>query len=331
MSSIYVYGATMVLSLGIAFYQWNKPPSTISGEEVVVLYGEEHAIELLTWDSEKDSVEISRKKDDRGEYLWATYTDKKKEKDQTTSFKVGKDGEKLFDNFSPMIAIRQLENVAQEKMEEIGLNEPKTTITLTRKGEKSTFSVGSEAYGTKDVYIQHTKNNNIFLLDDAKIRALKFGRTRLPDQRLWELKSENITKLTLSVSFERESKSFVIEHKNWQDRQKATWIRQDQPDADNKQLTNWITKFLRTKSKSYASGIDEKTLTLAFSMKLEAENTPSDEVFIYHDAEKKNWYAKSGHSRGLVTLIKQVISGLHSDMPSLFATEALPEESDPAK
>ena len=54
-----------------------------------------------------------------------------------------------------------------------------------------------------------------------------------------------------------------------------------------------------------------------------------DEVFIYHDSEKKNWYAKSGHTRGFVTLIKQVISGLHSDMPALFSSDPLPEEEPP--
>ena len=119
--SVYTYGAVLVLSLGAAWYQWTKPAETTSGAEVVLLYGEKTTIEGISWDSEKDSVRIELKKDDIGSYLWATYTDKKKEEDATKSFKVGKDGDKLLDSLSPLVAIRTLKDLSPEKLEELGL------------------------------------------------------------------------------------------------------------------------------------------------------------------------------------------------------------------
>jgi hypothetical protein len=52
---------------------------------------------------------------------------------------------------------------------------------------------------------------------------------------------------------------------------------------------------------------------------MEADGADSERITIHHDAEKSNWYAETTHSRGLVKLIKQSISGLYDDLPSLFA------------
>ena len=193
MKSIYIYGGVLIVSLGAAWTQWKKEPSLVSGEEVVVLYGDADKIESLVWDSEKHHISLSIKSDKIGSYLWAEYTDKKKEKDQKKQFKVGVEGDKLLDNLSPLVAIRKLKDLDDAKKESLGLKEVKTTLTLTRKGKAHTYHIGAEAYGTKDIYLQDQESKEIFLVDDAKIRSLKFGRTKLPDRRLWSFKKDNIT------------------------------------------------------------------------------------------------------------------------------------------
>jgi hypothetical protein len=317
--SVYTYGAVLLLSLGGAWYQWSKPPSLTKGEEVVVLYGEENTIEGISWESEKDKAVLELRSDDRGSYLWATYTDKKKEEDQTKSFKVGKDGEKLITSLSPLVAIRELQGLSEEKQTEIGITESTSTLTITRKGKTTTFSIGNEAYGTKDLYIQNQESKKVFLLDDAKVRSLKFARTRLPDRKLWSFEKGGITKITLNASIGDQSKALILIHKNWQDKQQAKWVRSDAPDSDNTQITNWVTKYLRSTNSSYALDVDVSTLTQAFSIDMEADGAQSEKITIYHDTEKNTWYAETTHSRGLVKLIKQSISGLYDDLPSLFS------------
>lgn len=326
--SVYTYGAVLALSLGAAWYQWTKPPSITKGEEVVILYGEESTIEGISWDSEKETAVLELRSDEYGSYMWGTYTDKKKEEVTTKSFKVGKDGEKLRTSMSPLVAIRALSNLTEEKREEIGLKEPTTTFTVTRKGKTTTFDVGSEAYGTKDLYIQNRDSKEVFLLDDAKVRSLKFARTRLPERKLWSFKKESITGITIYTTLEEQSKSITLTHKNWQDKQQAKWVRSDAPDADNTQITNWVTKYLRSTNSSYALDVDASTLTEALSIDMNADGSPSEKITIYHDAEKKTWYAQSTYSRGLVKLIKQSISGLYEDLPALFAEPK--EKQEPA-
>ena len=328
--SVYTYGAILVLSLGAAWYQWTKPAETISGAEVVLLYGEETTIEGISWDSEKDSVTIEMKKDEQGSYLWATYTDKKKEEDATKQFKVGKDGEKLLTSLSPLVAIRSLTNLTPEKLEELGLKEAKSSMSVTRKGKTTTFDIGNEAYGTKDLYVRNQETQEVFLLDDAKIRSLKFARTRLPDRKLWSFEKTKITGMTIHTSISEQSQSLVLENKNWQDKKQSKWIKQSQPEADNTQITNWVTKFLRSTNSSYALNIKVADLTEAFSVDITADGSSAEKLTIYHDAEKKNWYADTTHSRGMVKLIKQSITGLSDDLPSLFSTNTEePKETTP--
>ena len=328
--SVYTYGAVLALSLGAAWYQWSKPPSITKGEEVVILYGEETTtIEGISWESEKDKAVLELRSDEHGSYMWGTYTDKKKEENPVKSFKVGKDGEKLLESLSPLVAIRSLNDLSDEKREEIGLKEPTTSFSVTRNGKTTTLDVGNEAYGTKDLYVQNQETKEIFLLDDAKVRSLKFARTRLPERTLWSFDKGTVTGMTIYTTIEEQSKSITLTHKNWQDKQQAKWIRDDAPDADNTQITNWVTKYLRSTNSSYALDVDVSTLTEALSIDMRADGDKTEKLTVYHDAEKKTWYAQSTHSRGLVKLIKQSISGLYDDLPALFAEpQAAPEKTE---
>ena len=63
---------------------------------------------------------------------------------------------------------------------------------------------------------------------------------------------------------------------------------------------------------------------------MRADGDKTESLTVYHDAEKKTWYAQSTHSRGLVKLIKQSISGLYDDLPILFAEpQEAPKEKKP--
>ena len=331
--SVYTYGAVLALSLGAAWYQWNKPPSITKGEEVVILYGEDTTtIEGISWESEKDKAVLELRSDEHGSYMWGTYTDKKKEDNAVKSFKVGKDGEKLLKSLSPLVAIRSLNDLSEEKKAEIGLKEPTTSFSVTRKGKTTTFDVGSEAYGTKDLYVENRDTKAVFLLDDAKVRSLKFARTRLPERTLWSFDKETITGVTIYTTIEEQSKSITLTHKNWQDKQQAKWVRDDAPEADNTQITNWVTKYLRSTNSSYALDVDVSTLTEALSIEMRADGDKTEKLTVFHDAEKNTWYAQSTHSRGLVKLIKQSISGLYDDLPALFAEpQAVPEKVEESK
>ncbi len=76
-----IHGGLLAVLLGAAWVKWTAEPSPDLEGEVVLLQGEADAIEKIIWLSEKkDQAVIERKTDDRGAYLWVTYTRWKEKK-----------------------------------------------------------------------------------------------------------------------------------------------------------------------------------------------------------------------------------------------------------
>ena len=70
-----VYGGLLAILLGAAWAKWTAEPEVELDGKVVLVAGDADDIETITWTSEgKDDAHIERKSDDRGAYLWVTYT-----------------------------------------------------------------------------------------------------------------------------------------------------------------------------------------------------------------------------------------------------------------
>lgn len=70
-----VFGGLLAVLLGAAWVQWTAEPAVDLDGKVVLVQGEADDIERVVWRSEgKDEAELVRMSDDRGEYLWVTYT-----------------------------------------------------------------------------------------------------------------------------------------------------------------------------------------------------------------------------------------------------------------
>jgi hypothetical protein len=77
---VIVYGALLAVTLGASYYRWTHEPDKDLEGKVVVLQGEPDTLERITWKSKDDEAVIEKKKDDRGEYYWVTYTKWEKKK-----------------------------------------------------------------------------------------------------------------------------------------------------------------------------------------------------------------------------------------------------------
>ena len=82
-----------------------------------------------------------------------------------------------------MVAIRSLN--AEIDLATLGLDEPSATLTVTSKGQERLFSIGDEAYGTKDLYVRDDASQEVFLIDDSKLRNLRQARTTLPNRAIF--------------------------------------------------------------------------------------------------------------------------------------------------
>ena len=315
-----IYGAILSISLIGAFMTWTEEPDPISGDEIELITGNKEDLQEIEWISPKNYVRISKKeKSSTDGSLWVFY--KEEEKDIKKNFKASSAGEKLFANYSPLTAIRKLDAPSAEKLVEIGLQDPKTTVTITRNDRKRVLEIGNEAYGTKDVYVRDSNSGQVYLVDDEKFRTLQHAKSRLPNRDLWSFDTMyDIKKATIQTD---DVPQIVFEHKNHQDKQNARWERIgnniENNDSTTEQITTWISKIIALRGGEYIE-IDEKDvlLKLKFSLIVQIEDT-QESLKIYTQDEK--WYANSTFSEGFVLLASRNIEGLYSDIPSISKME----------
>jgi hypothetical protein len=313
MRSVYISGSILLVSMGLAWLRWTAEPDKIGDNEVLVMQGKSDDIENISYVSTDMEVSITVKEDTSGKYLWVEYIDKKNpEEPQSKNFKAGKNGDKLLESLSPLVGIRELNDV-EDKLDTLGLKSPEKVVSITRNGKQRIFDIGAETFGTKDYYVRDTQSNEIFLVDDRKFTSLFKARTSLPDRSLWSTKAET----AVSASITSGEKTLSLTHNNWQDKQTEQWIRTNSPETDNTQLETWLGKFFRLTASRY-EGKDDKLQDLqkSFTVTLNWENDNSQTLIIYQ--QEKEWWAESEHTRTKVKLTGNAISSLNEDLPGIL-------------
>ena len=204
-----IYGALLLLSLLAAWVQWTSDPTPDSGDKVVLLAGDLDSLERIEWKAEDGSAVLTRKSDEHGDYLWIESLSvetrrikpppvEKEEGDEAapgdeaaeappadpavdpivneerierrSAFKGSSKGDEVLAAFSPLMALRKLEASDPAKLAEIGLDAPKGTITIVRRGKETVLSVGGEAYGTKNRYLRNEETGEVFLVEETMVK-----------------------------------------------------------------------------------------------------------------------------------------------------------------
>jgi hypothetical protein len=80
MRGVVVYGALLAVTLGASYYRWTHEPDKNLEGKVVVLQGEKDTLDKITWKGKDDEAVIEKKKDDKGDFFWVTYTKWEKKK-----------------------------------------------------------------------------------------------------------------------------------------------------------------------------------------------------------------------------------------------------------
>ncbi len=313
MRTVFVSAGILVISLGAAWNQFTDEPDKIGENEMLIMAGRIESITNISWTSNQQDVFIERRTDDLGTYLWVEYIDKKLPEDHKVKFfKAGKNGDSLLEKLSPFVGIRTIDPTID--IASIGLQEPSATFMVTSNGIEREFAIGSEAYGTRDLYVQDNSSKEIFLVDDAKLRSLRQARTSLPDRSLWTLDTSKATGGTLSFN----EVDVQLSHQNWQDKKNAKWVFSLKPEDENTQLQTWLSKVLRLSVSRYASPDQLPTIgEEIFSLSLDWDANEQDTVSFYKDNEQA-WWARSKHTRFDVKITGDALSGLVEDLPGLL-------------
>ena len=339
-------GVGMVAS----YMTWTSEDPTTNTDGVVLLDASPEQIERISWTTEKMDVELSRRSDAVGDYIWvktveriekelpvelsvdpvdpqalqddaqAEPTDVETRTEIETvlrDFKAGDSAQALIESFAPLMASRSLE-VGSDKYGDFGLDAPQATLMITRSGkEPRELSIGGEAYGTRDRYALDTEKGNVVLLDSELLRPLKFAISRLPDRELLTVETPKLSKVELR-SPDREP--VILDQLNAADPQKATWGYPGESDGDDSAAA-WMNKALSIKAKAYVQADEMPTSTTTeLTLIYTAQDGSQHQVEVIQGQDPQGetqWYGRSTNTRELVTLHPAQASELVADLDAL--------------
>ena len=234
-----------------------------------------------------------------------------------TEFKAGDKGGELLAALSPMLALRKLDAIPEDKRETVGLDGATDSLVIVRKGRKATLTMGGEVYGTRDRYVRHEETGDVYLVDDEILRPLKYARTRLPDRELFSVERK---KVVTGVIADGLGQSVEIVQKNAADEANAEFRLASSPDESDEQLQTWVDKALKLKGSTYASTTEPpQGLVSRFALTLTSEGKVTETLEVLQEGEAGDWYGRSEHTRGLIKMLSGPTSTLADDIESIVS------------
>jgi hypothetical protein len=328
-----INGVVLMVLLGLSWHQWTSEPEVDRGHKVELFAGDLADISVVRWAGVKSEATLTRKSDAKGDYTWiesVRWSKKPRAKAsgeedapvaepervaKRSVFKASDKADQLFEDLSPMLALRRLEVSDPDKLEELGLTSPKATLEIVRGGQTQALDIGGESYGSRHIYVQRRSDGAVYLVERELLASLKSARSRLADRRLIGLARKDLVRALITA--DGESLDATQQHAD--DKDRAVWVLSSDPESAPEQLTSWMTQALKLIGMRYADPADSPAdLQSRLTVQFFGAKGESEILEVLQVGKSGDWYARSEHTRGLVKLTRSSAKSLADDVQSVI-------------
>jgi len=161
---------------------------------------------------------------------------------------------KLFEKLMPLTAGRSLKLEGDDKLKELGLDKPQSTLSIALGDETHEVQIGNATYGSGNRYAQ-VDGGGIYLLRADTIASLRSGASSLLDRHALGIKPEEIRRIEVNAG--QQVREIVQRYP--EDRDRAFYADPAVPDEKLEQVSNWIDRLLKMRVTDVAAeGSGEK-------------------------------------------------------------------------
>jgi hypothetical protein len=179
-----------------------------------------------------------------------------KETITTKEFRGNEQADKLFELFAPMRVVRTLGVIDDVKAKELGLDNSKKSLTVIAKGQPVKFTLGSNAYGSGDVYARDPQGQ-VYLLGHKLVADFEFAESRMMERRLHRFERSEFDRVEITVNTASGPKTRTLIQKNPEDNANFYYADATSPDKRDDTLRNWMDKILRMAINDYVNKGEE--------------------------------------------------------------------------
>ena len=331
--STWFHFALLILALIGAWLSYRRPLSDDrprAPEGVVVVQADEGDVERLVYGGMGETLEIEAREDDVGRWFAGR-------EGRDTVFMGGSRVEQVWRALEPLRAVRVLDGVRGEKLEElalIGENATGESLSLTVRGREVRYRLGGRPFGGSDRYAMRESGPDgdgdppgRVLVLPSEVADLGGGAALLMERRLLAASRPMVEALTLSRPGAGSGPRRVVQGTGANPID-AYWTDDgsDEADAD---LGTWVDKFFRLSVAAYRGdepGPDwRQEATITVESREDGESTLEIWSVARGDVEggvasggERTWLARSPFTRLTVELSASLAEEVCADLDGLL-------------
>ena len=290
-----------------AYVAWQAPNITDKDDSVVVFGDKADNLTAVEWTDETGVVKINRE----GEAL--TITTAKIAPAPTApatpqTYPASEAASDLLKKLAPLSAARDLGKPELVKIQELGLEKPKSKLVLSFGEVQRSLDVGNNAFGSGDYYAR-TQDGQTYLVRAATLSALGHGAIALQDKDAVGLPRKKFDTVRIATG----GKQREIKQRNGEDSNKAFFSDPAEPDHRLDSLSGWMDRVLRLRVFELASDAPTGEPQLTVEFLSGKESVAQLRVWASGD---KGALATSSHFKSPVMLPKGAIDAVLRDAES---------------
>jgi Domain of unknown function (DUF4340) len=259
---LFVHGAVLLVSAGLAYSVWNRDEPLPEKQQTMVDVwgGNQASFSKLSFEGKTRKVRLEAQKDDVGYYYVTTVDTEepplpsghvvpsgapiKPPEPKTTRFVSVKAGETLVKSLAPLKALRAIGKIGADRNEEFGFDKPEGTLKVTVSGKEHVLVLGGTAPGGSDRYAKYQVSGEVFAIPGEVTQNLISADSRLPEREPHGFKSDEFSRVRIAKSGKsRELLRVKEKNEGWGD--VATPTKLDETAG------NWMTKLGRLRGSEF--------------------------------------------------------------------------------
>lgn len=322
--STWVHLAVLILALIGAWLSYSRPMSderSTAVKRVVVVRADEGDVERLVYEGTGETLEIEAREDGLGRWFAGR-------EDEDTVFVGGNRVEQVWRALEPLRAVRVLDGVRGEKLEElelIGESATGESLSLTVRGREVRYRLGGRPFGGSDRYAMREGGTDgdrgspgRVLVLPSEIADLSGGAALLMERRLLAASRPMVEALTLSRPGAGSGPRRVLQvvGANPTD----TYWTVDGSDEADADLGTWVDKFFRLSVAAYRSDEPRPDWRPEATITVESRDVGEStlEIWSLPAEEGRVWFARSPFTRLTVELSASLAEEVCADLDGLL-------------
>lgn len=218
-------------------------------------------IQKVTFVGKSKTITLEPRKDEGGAWYYGTIEKTTSSPDASTlptrsPFISVTTGEKLMQNLASLKALRDAGPLPPERLAELGLDKPETTVTIKLASGERVLEVGGTPPGGSDRYVRDTSNSRVYVVSGEPFRDLEWAESRLLDRELHDFKESEIEKAKLVAS--DKTREVLRRTKDG----KTIWADVSAPETNDETIGNFMQRIDRLRPSEYQESLPENRVTL---------------------------------------------------------------------